>query len=325
MDISFNDKHDDAERRRRIYQGELFVFPPTPSSLAVVGFARAMIEAAFAPLPPQRAHESLDVDRTVEILTRLKPQYIHDPRTKTYLRQLLVEAGCDPGRTYQDVPRLRVAYPADYLTTGIAYAHHPHRDTWYSAPACQLNWWMPLYDFDASQGMAFHPNYWNRTVRNGSAQFNYYRWNADGRKNAAQHVKSDTRVQPHAEEPLQLEPNVRLVVPAGGILLFSGAQLHSTERNETRWARWSTDFRTVNLDDVISRRGAPVEDSACTGTSLRDFRRVKDFAAMPADVVAMYDDGAVDGVAVFAPGAGKAGEPSSTEGAPAEASAVETV
>jgi len=52
------------------------------------------------------------------------------------------------------VPRLRVAYPADYLTTGIAYAPHPHRDTWYWAPRCQLSWWMPNVDIDADQRMA---------------------------------------------------------------------------------------------------------------------------------------------------------------------------
>jgi hypothetical protein len=34
-----------------------------------------------------------------------------------------------------------------------------------------------------------------------SSDFNYYQWNTDRRKNAARHIKSDTRVQPRAEEP----------------------------------------------------------------------------------------------------------------------------
>jgi hypothetical protein len=243
----------------------------------------------------------------VEILARLKPQFIHDPKTTNLLQALLVEMECDPDRTFQDVPRLRVAYPASYLTTGIAYAHHAHRDTWYSAPPCQLNWWMPIYDFEANQGMAFHPSYWGVETRNSSAGFNYYLWNAHGRKNAAQHVKSDTRVQPQAEETLSLEPNVRLVVPAGGIIVFSAAQLHSTVRNETPLARWSIDFRTVNLDDLADRRGPPTADSASTGTSLRDFRRVMDLKAMPEEIVAMYDNASVsDGVAVFKPDAAAA-------------------
>jgi hypothetical protein len=285
----------------------LTILPPSSASCALVDFARDQIEAAFAPCHPQHAHGEFAVTESVEILTRLKPQFIHHPETKKHLQRLLVEVGCDPRRTFQDVPRLRVAYPADYLTTGIAYAHHPHRDTWYSAPPCQLNWWMPIYDFDANQGMAFHPRYWGASIKNGSADFNYYRWNADGRKNAAKHVKSDTRVQPHAEEPLELEPDVRLVVPAGGIILFSGAHLHSTVRNETSRARWSIDFRTVNVGDLANRRGPATSDSASTGTSLRDFRRVVDFAPMPDEIVAMYDDAAVsDGVAVFGPGTSRA-------------------
>jgi hypothetical protein len=307
MDISFNPSGGDEGRPHRIYQGELTILPPSPASFALVEFARDQIEASFAPCHPQHAHGELAVTETVEILTRLKPQFIHHPETKKRLQRLLVEAGCDPHQTFQDVPRLRVAYPADYLTTGIAYAHHPHRDTWYSAPPCQLNWWMPIYDFDANQGMAFHPRYWSVPTKNSSAAFNYYRWNADGRKNAARHVKSDTRVQPHATETLDLEPCVRLVVPPGGIILFSGAQMHSTVRNETSLARWSIDFRTVNLDDLANRRGPAVPDSASTGTSLRDFRRVVDLEPMPEEIVAMYDNALVsDGVAVFAPGTDRA-------------------
>lgn len=305
MDISYNPDCRHHDVRLRLYRGELVILPPSASSLALAGFARELIEAAFAPHHPRHAHDALEVAEAVQILMRLKPEFIHHPRTKDLLKSVLLDSGCGADRTYQDVPRLRVAYPARYLTTGIAYAHHPHRDTWYSAPPCQLNWWMPLYEFEASQGMAFHPRYWDRQIKNGSDAFNYYRWNADGRKNAAQHVKSDTRVQPHALEPLDLEPAIRLVVPVGGVILFSGAQLHSTVRNDTPVARWSIDFRTVDLDDLIERRGAPTDDSACTGTSLRDFRRVRDFEPLSAEVVALYDDAQVedDSLAVYTPAA----------------------
>jgi hypothetical protein len=67
--------------------------------------------------------------------------------------------------------------------------------------------------------------------------------------------------------------------------------------------RWSIDFRTVNIDDVARKRGAPNTDSAATGTSLRDFLRVTDFAPIPEDIVAAYDDGVPEGgLAVFKPG-----------------------
>ena len=56
-----------------------------------------------------------------------------------------------------------------YLTSGVGYAHHPHRDTWYSAPMAQLNWWLPIYDIETSQSMAFHPYYFDKPIKNGSA------------------------------------------------------------------------------------------------------------------------------------------------------------
>ena len=301
-DVLLDPPRDDQAWREMIYHGDIIILSPTSEMLALVEHTRAMIEEAFAPLDPRHAHQSLAVERCVAILSVLKPSYIHHPRTKELIQSALCAFGCSADKTYQDVPRLRCAFPKDYLTTGIAYAHHPHRDTWYSAPMCQFNWWAPIYEFTAENGMAFHPRYWDRGVKNGSRDFNYYRWNAESRKNAAQHIRRDTRVQPHAEEPLELEPEMRFVVPPGGVIIFSGAQLHSTVPNTTDFVRWSIDFRTVNIDDVADKRGAPNPDSASTGTSLRDFLRVADLAQVSADIVAAYDDGIpTEGMAVFKP------------------------
>jgi hypothetical protein len=300
--IFFDPPRNDEAWRKIIYDGGIIILSPTPEMLALVEHTRDMIEDAFAPLDPQIAYRSLTIERCVEILSVLKPSYIHHPRTKELIQRALNTFGSSTEKTYQDVPRLRCAFPKDYLTTGIAYAHHPHRDTWYSAPPCQFNWWAPMYEFVSENGMAFHPRYWDRAIRNGSRDFNYYRWNAESRKNAAQHVGRDTRVQPHAEEPLELEPELRFVVPPGGVIVFSGAQLHSTVPNTTNKVRWSIDFRTVNIDDVVSQRGAPNTDSASTGTSLRDFLRVADFSPIPEEIVALNDDGVpAGGVAVFKP------------------------
>ena len=137
--------------------------------------------------------------------------------------------------------------------------------------------------------MAFHPRYWREGVRNSSAGYNYARWNAESRKTAAQHVERDTRVQPRAEETMTLEPDVRLLCPPGGIILFSGAQMHSTVPNTANVARFSIDFRTVNLADAIARRGAPNVDSACTGTTMGDYLRVGDLAHLPGAVIETYD------------------------------------
>jgi len=289
--IYVDPEYNDVERRERLYAGDLIVLSPTATTRALCEHARAMIEDAFAPHDPRKVHETMPVDQCVDILSRLKPAFIHDPRSKALIQTMLRESGCDPEKTYFDVPRLRSAMPADYLTSGIAYAFHPHRDTWYSAPQFQLNWWIPVYDIVPENGLAFHPRYFNRGVKNGSANYNYYRWNAQNRSTAAKHIKADTRVQPKPEEPIELEPQIRVISRPGGTIVFSGAQLHSTVPNQTDVVRWSIDFRTVNLDDAVNRRGAPNVDSACTGTTMRDYLRVTDLSHIPDAVVAMYSDG----------------------------------
>jgi hypothetical protein len=294
---------DDDLRRQRLYQGQLFVLSPRPSTIALIEHAREMIEDAFGGIDPQLAQYEMPVERYVEICAPLKPAFIHNDKTKSLLKAVVEDFGCDLEQTYIDVPRLRMVTSDGYLTSGVGYAHHPHRDTWYSAPMAQLNWWLPIYDIETEQSMAFHPYYFDKPIKNGSSEFNYYEWNAIGRKGAAQHVKSDTRKQPKPEEPLEhLEPQLRIVPPAGGIVLFSPAHLHSTVPNTSGKARYSIDFRTVNLLDLKEGRSAPNVDSHCTGTSLRDFIRGSDRAPMPDDVVAMYDDeSAREGELVFAP------------------------
>jgi hypothetical protein len=202
---------------------------------------------------------------------------------------MLTELGCDPEKTFFDVPRMRTAFPGDYLKSGIAYAFHAHRDTWYSAPMCQINWWMPIYPVNENNCMALHPAYWARAVKNGSSEYDYYRWNQESRRNAAQHVKTDTRVQPRAEEPLELEPAVRIVGEVGGVYLFSAAHLHSTVENSSGQTRYSIDFRTVHIGDVVAKEGALNVDSECTGTSMRDYIRVSDLTHIPDEAVLIYE------------------------------------
>jgi hypothetical protein len=275
--IYFDSIFSDEIRRKHLYNGQMFVFSPCASAIALCDFARGMVEEAFAPLDPREAQHSLPVEKYVDILAQLKPAFIHHPESKQLIQGILKESGCDLNKTYFDVPRLRTATSDRYLTAGIAYAFHPHRDTWYSAPQCQINWWIPVYDITPENAMAFHPRYWSQPVKNTSRDYNYAQWIKESRKNAAQHIQTDTRKQPHAEETLEMEPQLRLITQVGGMILFSGAQMHSTIPNTSGYTRFSIDFRTVHFDDVIAQKGAPNIDSACTGTSLGDFLRGTDF------------------------------------------------
>src|ERR1700756_5120277 len=158
IDSANNDDH----RRDLLYKGQLIVHSPTPSSLALVEFARQMLTGAFSGLDPETAQFELPVERFAEILAELKPKFIHHPRSKECIQGILRETGCDLNKTYFDVPRMRTSTSDQYLTSGIAYAFHPHRDTWYSAPMCQINWWLPICPIVSENAMAFHPRYWSQ-------------------------------------------------------------------------------------------------------------------------------------------------------------------
>src|SRR5262249_53323809 len=166
MNIFVDAKLNDDARRLEIYKGSLFVHSPSPNALKLCKLAQELIVEAFAGIDPMKVHELLPAEKTVEILSVLNPKFIHHPKSKEYLQGMLAELGCDLEKTYFDVPRMRTAFPGDYLKSGIAYAFHPHRDTWYSAPFCQINWWMPIYELNSENCMALHPHYFGRPIKN---------------------------------------------------------------------------------------------------------------------------------------------------------------
>jgi hypothetical protein len=275
----------DDERRARLYRGEIFAYGARASALALCEFARELVRDAFAPHDPELAQRALPVEQFVAILAELKPRFIHHPESKRLLRAVLTEFGCDPEDTYFDVPRLRSSTSDGYLTTGIAYAFHPHRDTWYSAPSCQVNWWLPVFELREDNGLAFHPRYWTEPLANGSRDYDYAEWNRTHRFSAASQIGRDARRQPKPEEAVDLAGELRPLCPVGGTLLFSGAQLHASVTNGSGLTRYSIDFRTVHRGDAERGRGAPNLDACCTGTSLGDFLRASDLTRLPEELI----------------------------------------
>jgi hypothetical protein len=300
--ISTESNVTDELRRSRIFSGEVFCLPPRDSIRALRDFAWKLIEDAFSGHDPLTAHEELPVEQYVAILGPLKTGFTHSARSKELLRNVLEDLGADLTKTYFDVPKLRVVPPASYLTAGLGYNYTPHRDTWYSAPECQNNWWAPILGVSDKRCMAFHPDHWQRPIKNTSAEFDAYEWNRSSRRDAARYIKDDPRPHPRLSVGDQPGREVRIIGDVGSILSFSGAQLHATVPNTTRHARFSFDFRTIHLDDLIAKAGPENVDSSSTGTSLRDYRRADNLEVLPDDLIAAYDHGgSTDGVLVFDP------------------------
>jgi hypothetical protein len=295
---------DDEERRTRLYAGEIFVYDRLRSVEEFALFTREVVEAALAPHDPRYVHEALTPAELAPVLGRLKPKFTHHPEAHRLLTRILEELGIDLEDCHFDVPKLRTAYPTEHLTKGIAYAFPGHRDTWYGSPQAQINWWFPVYPLAADNAMAFYPRYFAKAAANDSDRFNYYRRNVE-RRDLTKFIDEDPRINPSATDLGPDEPEFRLLPEVGGIILFSGVQLHATVSSPTSLSRYSVDFRTVSRRDVECGLGAPNVDARCTGTALRDFRRGSDATPMPEEFARLLDPigPAQDEVAVFKPGA----------------------
>jgi hypothetical protein len=285
--LYFDSQMTDDQRRRALYQGDIFVYSAIEPAKKLCHLAREMIEEAFSPHDPKFIDQHLSMEQAADVLAKLKPSFIHHPECKRLLPDIICELGGDIDKTFFDVPRLRSAYPTNYLTSGIAYAFHPHRDTWYSAPMCQINWWIPIYNITPENCFYLQPNYFTKTIKNNSEIYNYQEWNTRNRAEASAHVRSDTREQPKSQEPIE-QQDVRIICQPGGLILFSAAHLHGTVPNTSGVARYSIDFRTVHLDEVVSKNGAPNIDSRCTGTTINDYLRCTDLQHLPGEVIEAY-------------------------------------
>jgi hypothetical protein len=286
--VYFDSPLSDDERRQKLFTGDLFVYSPTPHSLELCAFAREMAEEAFAPFSPPDAQHHLAGQDYVGVLAKLKPTFINHPRSKELVAGILADLRVDVNQAYLDVPRLR-SMTSEYLNAGLTLQFESHRDTWFSAPFSQINYWMPVYDVEETNAMAFHARYFANGVRNSSRIYNYAEWVAHGRTAAATQVDKETRRQPELEQEIEREPDIRVITPPAGILLFSGAQLHTTVPNTSGKTRFSIDFRVVNRKDVESHAGARNVDSECTGTNLGDFLHATDLGHLPDELIQEYD------------------------------------
>jgi len=141
---------------------------------------------------------------------------------------------------------------------------------------------MPIFQVRPDNSMIFDLPSFDQAVPNTSDTFDYYRNNAQRRTTAAS-VAKEQQARPAAVDH---QPANDLIVlpPPGGILLFSGAHLHSIP-NTSGLARYSIDFRTVDARDLVKGSGAPLVDVHCTGTAIRDFVNIADGTSFDEELV----------------------------------------
>lgn len=268
-------------RRELLYAGNLMILTDVAAVAQLAAFTRAELAQAFAPHDPTRVHAWHSDQELERILSEWKAHFAVQPEVAALTRDIISQAGFDPSLTYYDPPKARSAFPLGRIDSGAAHQFPWHRDVWYAAPAQQVNWWLPVFELSAENGLAFDLSSFARPVGNDSASFDYER--EIGKPRLAQTTTATyAALSLPAARTWQAPVETVLVPRPGQVLLFSGAQLHRSIPNTSQRARYSLDFRTVDQGDVLSGAGAQLMDAECTGTALGGYLRVADGSRLPA-------------------------------------------
>ena len=265
----------DAARGARIFRGELIVFRSLGAVADLVASADAMVRAAFAPHHPLTAHAVLDPDGYAEAANVLIDAFARDAEIGALYRAALSAAGVDPGRVYWDCPRLRIQPPGERHTGRRVMNLPPHRDSWGSNLPAQINWWAPIYPVSAGRTMVVYPAHWRTPIANSSAG-----WDYDALRARRRRGDDSYPLLPVATGAVDTAGAWPAVIDPGDLLCFSGTHLHASAPNATGVARFSTEVRTVCLDDLRAGRAAPDIDGAAPRRPLGWFKRIADGALL---------------------------------------------
>jgi len=124
----------------------------------------------------------------------------------------------------------------------------------YSAPPCQVNFWIPIYEIESGRSMAFHRTIGPTPyVTAPKATTTGMEQDKPGQRGSTHQDRY--RVQPKALEPVELEPQVRVITKWAGFWSFQAPictrpfPILGKDAIQHR-------FRTVHIDDVTAFRGA---------------------------------------------------------------------
>ncbi len=274
----------DGDRRESLFDGNLVVYAPRPSTLALIDLAHSTIEQMLG-ANPQWAQQRMSETEFAILFSGAERNFSHRHIAMELVSRVVIDFGCDAETTFINPPSLTAITGHGFLPHGLGGPQHPHRDTWFAAPSCQVNWWIPLYNLDTSSSIAFHPRYWDWPVPNSSGEFDYAVWREATSQRRSPGEEANPFAEPRPLDAIVLTPDIRIACPAGGVILSSVAQFRSTVPNDSLITYFGAHFQTVNRADLITGSGPPNVDAEPRGTSLSTSVRCVDFTPMPPDLI----------------------------------------
>ncbi len=267
---------DPATLRRAIYEGRLFIAPPTSESHALVDLARARLQSELG-ADPRRAHERFTDEEFFAHIGKLRKEIYTEPHAHALLGAMAASVGFPVSDTAFDPARLRVISHGAINNPRAAPVYYPHRDTWYAHPMSVVTMWTALDDLESEETFVFYPRHFRAPVDNDSEVFDYDEWVSRGWSLKIGWQDRDASLRARYPSVLgnikdaDYGHEVGFSCRRGEILLFSGAHFHRTLPQALGRSRFSLDARLVHLGDHRAGLGAPNVDGRSRGSALSDY------------------------------------------------------
>ncbi|MEX1304063.1 MAG: hypothetical protein WEA84_02730 [Rhodovibrionaceae bacterium] len=243
-----------------------------PAMGRLVELTRARAEAALGSAP-DAAHLAFEFEELRARAGRLRRDFAAAGELRTAFAEVFSALGFAPEETFGDRRALRIVPPGPRRTEGALRSLPPHRDSWGSNLAAQINWWAPVYRLEAANTLLLYPDYWSKPIANSTS-----RWSLEELYAARQRGEAYPRLPVAEEEPAAAA--LPCTIAPGDLLCFSGAQLHASALGSSGRTRISFETRTVSLPDLRAGRGAPNVDGHPGLAAYRWFTRLTDDAGL---------------------------------------------
>ncbi len=234
-----------------LFDGRLLVFDDLPAVRSLMQSARAIVERIFETDDPPSAETRLSADAFRRLALRARKAIGDDLAVASHWGDALATVGYPPEDTWLDRIRLRVVPSRTDIGHPRLQTLAPHRDTWGSGIAAQINWWLPLYPVTDTRTMLVWPEAFRSPVANDSADWSFEAFRAAGPGNYP--LLAAARERPPG-------PAVPVSITPGQLLAFSAAHVHGGVSDASGITRFGIDTRTVWEPDRQSKRGAPNVD-----------------------------------------------------------------
>ncbi|MDX1960773.1 MAG: hypothetical protein SFU98_19530 [Leptospiraceae bacterium] len=233
----------------KIYSGCIVQFSKRQNSKLLVDYTQNLLNAIFKTPTPEFSESKLSYELHYEKIFEIRKLILSDITISYLLEELLKELGLNNTDWNFDSLRLRAITTYGHKLDKAKPAYYIHRDTWYSNPESQINFWIPISPINKNNSFTFYTRYFNEAIQNDSYLFNHKEFNDQG---GFQNLKGAIqKTYPRAIGEVQ-PPKLIPELNSQEILAFSAHHLHGTNHNQTDRTRFSLDFRIFPKEKILN-------------------------------------------------------------------------